>query len=267
VSRLLPFLVLVLVAGSAAAKVWPTPAAGASASGGPEVIFTFDDGPNVKTTPKVLDELKKHGIHAVFFMVGEMAGKANKNIPPIVKRILAEGHVIASHTMKHHDLCRLPTDQEAAADIDDGVAAIEAVSHVKLAWFRTPFGARCQRVEDLLAARGLWHFHWDLDPQEWRNGNSKQAVAYVTGHLSRSTSRNVLLMHDVKYATVRALPQILEWIDAENQRRAEAGLRPIRILQAPDYAAEQLPHGFAAWSADAAERVVGIRAALAAVLP
>lgn len=266
-SRLLPIAVLVLVAGSAAAKGWPTPAAGESASGDPEILFTFDDGPSPTTTPKVLDELKKHGIHAVFFMVGEMAGSENKKVPAIVKRILDEGHIIASHTMKHHDLCRLKSEEAAAADIDDGIAAIEKVAHLKLAWFRTPYGARCQRVEDLLAARGLSHFHWDLDPQEWKHNDAQKAFTYVTGNLARTANRNVLLMHDIKQATVKALPQILEWIDTENKKRVEAGKRPIRILQAPAYAAEQLPKGLPAWSADAGARVVAIRSALASVLP
>lgn len=266
-SRLLSLAILVLVAGSAAAKGWPTPAAGESASGDPEILFTFDDGPNPTTTPKVLDELKKHGIHAVFFMVGEMAGSENKKVPAIVKRILDEGHVLASHTMKHHDLCRLKSEEAAAADIDDGIAAIEAVAKVKLAWFRAPYGVRCDRLEKLLAARGLQHFHWDLDPQEWKHNDAQKTTSYVTGSLARSSSRNVLLVHDIKKATVTSLPQILEWIDTENKSRREAGKRPIRILQAPAYAAEQLPEGLAAWSIDAKTRVVGFRTALASVLP
>ncbi|MBL9017468.1 MAG: polysaccharide deacetylase family protein [Myxococcales bacterium] len=266
-SRLLSLAILVLVAGSAAAKGWPTPAAGESASGDPEILFTFDDGPNPTTTPKVLDELKKHGIHAVFFMVGEMAGSENKKVPAIVKRILDEGHVLASHTMKHHDLCRLKSEEAAAADIDDGIAAIEAVAKVKLAWFRAPYGVRCDRLEKLLAARGLQHFHWDLDPQEWKHNDAQKTTSYVTGSLARSSRRNVLLVHDIKKATVTSLPQILEWIDTENKSRREAGKRPIRILQAPAYAAEQLPEGLAAWSIDAKTRVVGFRTALASVLP
>ena len=265
--RLLPLAVLVLIAGSAAAKAWPTPAAGESASGDPEILFTFDDGPSPTTTPKVLDELKKHGIQAVFFMVGEMAGSQNKKVPAIVKRILDEGHVIASHTMKHHDLCRLKSEDAAAADIDDGIAAIEAVAKVKLAWFRAPYGVRCDRLEKLLAARGMEHMHWDLDPQEWKHNNAEQVVSYVTGSLARSPSRNVLLVHDIKTATVQALPKILAWIKTENAKRKEAGKRPIRILQAPAYAAEQLPKGLVAWSIDAKTRVVGFRTALASVLP
>src|SRR5437763_9824253 len=153
--------------GNAAAKGWPTPAAGDSASGGPEVVFTFDDGPNPKTTPLVLDALAKHKIHAVFFLVGEMAGNPNPKVPALIRRILRDGHVIASHTMKHKDLCRVP---EAAAvhDLDDGKAIIEQVAGVPTAWFRAPFGVRCDRLERMLAERGLAHFHWDLDPQEWK---------------------------------------------------------------------------------------------------
>src|SRR5260221_6273294 len=93
-------------------KAWPLPAAGPTMSGDPELLYTFDDGPNPKTTQSVLDTLAKHHIHAVFFLVGEMA--ANKQAPPIIARMLAEGHIIANHTMTHQDLCRLKDDARAA---------------------------------------------------------------------------------------------------------------------------------------------------------
>ncbi len=264
---ILAVLAVLAMAGTAAAKGWPTPAAGESASGDPEIVFTFDDGPSPTTTPQILDVLAKYKIHAVFFMVGEMVDSKNKKVPAIVARILREGHVIASHTMHHKDLCRVKQDETAIADIDDGREAIERVSGLKLAWFRTPYGSRCKRVEDLLAERGLEHFHWDLDPQEWKHNDAKKAFDYVTGSLARSSGRNVLLMHDIKTATVKALPEILAWIEAENHRRAESKKRPIRIVQAPMLAAEKLPAGFAAWTTDAVARVTGMRTALTSVLP
>jgi len=266
----LAILVLLALGGVAWAKGWPTPAAGESASGDPEILFTFDDGPSPTTTPKILDTLAKYKIHAVFFMVGEMVDGGNKKVPALVQRILREGHVIANHTEHHKDLCRVKADETAAADIDDGRAAIEKVSGLSLAWFRTPYGARCKRVEELLAERGLTHFHWDLDPQEWKHNDPQKAFDYVTGSLARTHNRNVLLMHDIKTATVKALPEILEWIVAENKRRAESTqrpIRPIRIVQAPMYAAEQLPKGFAAWAVDAKARLTGFRGAIASVLP
>src|SRR6185503_5430626 len=112
--------------------------------------------------------LAGHHIHAVFFMVGEMV-KDNKKAPPIIERILREGHVIANHTMRHKDLCRVK-EEAAVKDLDDGKAAIEEVTHLELLWFRVPYGVRCDRVDRMLAERHLSHFHWDLDPQEWRHG-------------------------------------------------------------------------------------------------
>ncbi|MBA3541021.1 MAG: polysaccharide deacetylase family protein [Deltaproteobacteria bacterium] len=251
-----------------AAKGWSTPAAGPSLSGDPEIVFTFDDGPSAATTPKVLDILAKHDIKAIFFLVGEMAGGDKKKIPPIIARILADGHVIANHTMQHKDLCRTKTSDEAAAkDIDDGKATIEKVAGINTFWFRTPFGVRCDRLDAMLAARGISHFHWDLDPQEWKHENAKKAFDYVTGSLAKSTGRNVLLMHDIKKATVEALPQILDWIEAENTRRAAAHKRQIRIIQAPELAAERIPPELRAWAEDAVPRRGGLGARIASILP
>lgn len=253
----------------AGANGWPSPAAGESATGDIEVVFTFDDGPNPRTTPKVLDILAAHHVKAVFFLVGEMAGSENKRVPQIIARILREGHVIGNHTMRHKDLCRVKDEAIAVADIDNGHDIIEKVSGFDLAWFRAPFGVRCDRVDRLLAERKLHHFHWDLDPQEWRAKphNVEKTVAYVTSQLARAGGRVVLLMHDVKQVTVKALPQILTWIDEENARRAKSRKMKIRVLQAPELAAEQLPKGLLAWVSDASTPMRALPETLANLLP
>jgi chitooligosaccharide deacetylase len=244
---------------------WPLPAAGPTATGDPELIFTFDDGPNPKTTPAVLDALAKHHIHAIFFMVGEMA--ANKNSAELIDRIVREGHIVANHTMTHQDLCRIKDEERAAREIDEAKTTIEGVSQLITAWFRTPYGVRCERVERLLAERHLDHFHWDLDPQEWKHGNAKKAVDYVEKQVDKMTGRNVLLMHDIKKATVEALPEILDWIDAENARRKEAHKRRIRIIQGYELAAERLPAGEVELLTDAAGEPGRLAGALASILP
>jgi hypothetical protein len=134
-------------------------------------------------------------------------------------------------------------------------------------WFRAPFGVRCDRLDGLLAERTTSHLHWDLDPQEWKHGDKAKTVSYVTGSLARASDRNVLLMHDIKTVTVAALPEILDWLDAENARRIKANQKPIRILQAPELAIEQLPVGLVTFSRDAIERLRGLRGDLASVLP
>lgn len=264
-----PLIIVALVAslgGAASAKVWETPAAGESASGDPEVVFTFDDGPSPTTTPKVLDILKKHEIKAIFFLVGEMVDTKNKNVPKILLRMLREGHVLANHTMTHRDLCRVK-EPIGAAEIDDGHAAIMKITGIDPLWFRAPFGVRCERIEGLLDARGIKHLHWDLDPQEWKHNDKQKTIDYVVGRLSRARGRNVLLLHDIKPVTVQALPEILAWIDAENLRRKGTKRKPIRIVQAPDLAREQFSPGLEAWAKETLGKVAGVRADLARVLP
>lgn len=220
---------------------WVSPAAGPTLTGDPEVIFTFDDGPDPARTPAILDILAKYQIKAIFFMVGRMVEAPEAK--PIIERILREGHVIANHTMDHGDLCHIKEDAAAASEIDRGRAAIEKASGWKAAWFRAPYGARCPRLEAMLAERGISHFHWDLDPKEWQHGSAKRTLDYLIKQLGRMQGRNVLLMHDIKLATVVALPQALEWMVTENERRKALRIRRIRVVQAHEIAWERVQPG------------------------
>ncbi len=271
-SRYWPVLFCLLACGlrDASAKAWPQPAlAGLSiptTSRSTELVLTFDDGPNPTNTPKVLDILREHHLKAVFFLVGRMVD--NPEVQPILQRMVREGHVVANHTMRHGNLCRLETDQEAIDDLDGGERAIEKATHVDVGWVRIPYGARCERVERLLAERHMHHFHWDLDPQEWKYRSVDRAVKYVTRALTKAAGgRIVLLMHDTHATTVRALPKILEYIEEENTRRDILGMPPIRIVSAPELAAEQLPHDLTDWLDDMSSEVRAFPDRVAGLLP
>lgn len=236
-------LVTALVAATTSAADagnWATPAAGPSTSGGPEVLFTFDDGPNPATTPKILDALAAHHVQAVFFMVGWRFQRGNVDkTRDLMHRILDAGHVVANHTVSHAHLCT-GKPEPAAAEIDDARAILEREAGMPVTWFRAPYGAWCPRLAGMVEERHLTHVYWDIDPQEWRTGNAKLTEQLVERHLRRLTGRAVLLMHDTKVATTKALPKILDWIETENARRAKAGAPTIRIVGAPEWAAEML---------------------------
>ena len=72
-----------------------------------EVALTFDDGPDPKWTPQILDILRRYGVHATFFVIGRNA----ENHPSIVRRILAEGHEIGNHTYTHPNLSEATSEQ------------------------------------------------------------------------------------------------------------------------------------------------------------
>ncbi len=241
---------MIPAAPPADAKGWPLPAGGDSTSGGPEVVFTFDDGPNPATTPAVLDALAAHHVHAIFFLIGENATRPTKAIKPLLDRMVREGHVIGSHTWTHpKNICKLDRDK-AGEEIDHGKRAVDQAAGVTTMWFRTPGGVRCDMLEQLLAERGLDHFHWDIDGEDWKHHKDvERAFKMVTNGLSRNSDRVVVLMHDIHPATVGAVPRILDWIDAENAKRLAVHKKPIRIVNGYEYAEEHLPKGLVPWVA------------------
>jgi peptidoglycan/xylan/chitin deacetylase (PgdA/CDA1 family) len=246
---------------------WKTPAAGSTATGDPEVVLTFDDGPNPATTPKVLDALKAHHLHAIFFLVGDRLEPDNVEAHALVKRMIAEGHIVANHTVTHIQLCGVK-EEVAAAEIDNAATTIQLYSGMHPAWFRTPYGAYCKRLEAMLIERKLTHFYWDIDSQEWRHGNAKRMYSYITGAMNRLQGRAVILMHDTKVATVKALPQILDWLEAENKKRKESVRRQIRVLEPAMLAEEMAAPGLIDWLRTAGTAGVdSLAATVASCLP
>jgi peptidoglycan/xylan/chitin deacetylase (PgdA/CDA1 family) len=247
---------------------WPSPAAGPSRSGAPEIIFTFDDGPNEPTTKLVLDTLAKHHVHAIFFENGWHYDATPEPARRMLARIVGEGHIIGNHTQDHLQLCSVKDDEKRAYQVDHSHDLLAQLSGLPVLWFRTPFGSHCPRVLALLEERHLDHFHWDIDAQEWKNPDPNRAAKYIIFHIQHLQDRAVILMHDTKIATTRALPLVLDWIDAENARRLANGRQPIRILSGSDLAVERTAPGLVDWMRDSAGGGAGaLLDGLAATLP
>jgi peptidoglycan/xylan/chitin deacetylase (PgdA/CDA1 family) len=241
----LTFVLLAASEGSAAPPYprWPTPALGPSTSGDPEVLFTFDDGPQPGTSDRILDTLDRYGVRAVFFMVGRhLRGARLPSGQRIVDRMLAAGHLPANHTVDHVHLCQ-GSRAEAEWQIDENRRIVESATRLPAVLFRAPYGNRCKRLESQLGERAIAHMHWDIDPQEWKYHDAAYTRGYVIRKLAKLEGRAVILLHDIHAATAAALPGVLDWILAENARRLDRGERAIRILEPADVALEELAPG------------------------
>ena len=102
----------------------------------PEVALTFDDGPSPETTPRVLEELERAGIHATFFIVGRKALAH----PELVRDIAAAGHELGLHGFEHDRLFSLRGSSRVAADIVRTQAAIADAGVPAPRLFRPPIG-------------------------------------------------------------------------------------------------------------------------------
>ena len=101
----------------------------------------------------------------------------------------------------------------------------------------------------MLAERGLTHFHWDLDPQEWKHNNAKKAYDYVTKQLGEDDrpQRPAHARHQEGDGRGAAADPRL---DRSENRRASAHKRRIRIIQSYELAEERLPPGELEWLHD-----------------
>ena len=204
-----------------------------------QLLLSFDDGPDLKGTPLILEELDRRGLKAIFFVTGwRFAGQRPEDIArrDLLRKIASHGHLVANHTFSHHNLCDNP--DETASQIDDNSELIAQVTGVRPLLFRAPYGAFCHSLEAALAARALVDIGWNLDPQDWKNNTPERIFTYLTGKLTHLEGRGILLMHDTHAASVRALAQVLDWLARENHRAVAEGRPPIEII---DYRAVMPP--------------------------
>ena len=199
----------------------------------PELLFTFDDGPDLTKTPRVLDALEKHHIHAVFFVNGVhfMGTRPNaEKARELLREEIRRGHYVGNHTVHHLFLCGIRGPKVGELEITQNADLIEQATGVRPELFRTPYGSHCPSLSATLAKLGIKHTGWDIDPQDWKVKNTVIVRDFIIGELKKLHGRAILLMHDIHDDTVEALPQILDWLDKENAERARTGGQVIKVL-------------------------------------
>lgn len=112
------------------------------------IAFTFDDGPDPISTPRVLDLLRRHDARATFFIVGCRAVR----YPELVRQIVAEGHAVGSHTYHHAHTFHVRSPRHMRAEILRGALAIAAITGSSPRLFRPPQGLRTPQLRDALAS-------------------------------------------------------------------------------------------------------------------
>jgi len=119
------------------------------------VALTFDDGPDPKYTPRILDALAAAGALATFFMVGRQIEAA----APVARAVAAAGHDVGNHTYGHRHLWTL-SPAASIAEVDRGAAAVAQATGVTPRYFRPPWGTfnwpAYARAAQIGEVRVLW---------------------------------------------------------------------------------------------------------------
>ena len=199
-----------------------------------ELLLTFDDGPRLDTTPKVLDALDQYGIKSVFFVNGvRFVGKGAQHdkLVAIMRDTLKRGHIIGNHTIHHFFLCGVRGPTIAEKEILDNAQLIREAVGVPPPLFRTPFGSHCPSLSATLRRIGITPIGWDIDPQDWKLQNAEAILAVMKKELTNlRRARSIVLFHDVQPATIEMLPRFLQWVAEENTARKARGEPPFKFI-------------------------------------
>lgn len=185
-----------------------------------KVALTFDDGPDPKWTPKILEILRAHGAKATFFVVGANAEK----YPALLRRIVAEGHELGSHTFTHANLAEISAHQ-IALELNATQRVIEAATGRSTRLFRPPYEANAHpddtaqlRALQIVQDMGYLVVFEEIDPQDWNHPTAAEILQRVQ---EQRKNGSILLLHDAggdRSQTVAALPKIMDELRARGDR-------------------------------------------------
>lgn len=176
------------------------------------VALTFDDGPSPIWTPKILEALKKAGVKATFFILGEHALR----YPEIIKRIAGDGHEIGNHTYDHHVLIYYKME-ELEREIKDTEKIIKDITGRTTVYFRPPKAWLTNEEKQKIKAMGYKIILWSLNSKDWVTFDDKYIIRYILRNIRPG---DIILFHDSggvftaeggdRHETVKAIPRLAE---------------------------------------------------------
>lgn len=178
------------------------------------VALTFDDGPDEKFTPLVLDELKKAGVKATFFVVGNRI-EAN---PDIFQRIVNEGHAVANHSYSHPNFLKL-SDEDFRNEINATDKLIQNYIGYRPSLMRPPYGGVTENQINWLASMEKKIVNWNVDSLDWKGLNADEVYANI---MDTAKNGSIVLQHSAGgdgedlTGTVEALGRVIAKLKEKN---------------------------------------------------
>ncbi|HEY2625823.1 MAG TPA: glycosyltransferase [Candidatus Udaeobacter sp.] len=179
-----------------------------------QVAITFDDGPDPRWTPKILDILKAANVKAAFFLVGVNA----EHYPGLVRRIVNEGHEIGNHTYYHPNLA-ICWPEHVRLELNATQLLLETITGRATTLFRPPYAADTQptQLSELTPLQIAQELNYlvvleNIDPQDWAKPGADIILQRVK---QQRRDGSIILLHDAggdRSQTVEALPRILQWL-------------------------------------------------------
>ena len=196
--------------GYAYAALWPgsqifghTLTAPRNPENGPgQIALTFDDGPNPRWTPLLLETLARHNARATFFLVGKYAAIQ----APLVRQMHQAGHLIANHTWSHPNLARTSA-QKNREELARTSEELQQIVGAPIRYFRPPFGGRRPATLRIARELGLIPVLWNAMTADWDAHEPSQVTPPLSKLVERNQKRGYatnIVLHDGSHRTLEA---------------------------------------------------------------
>jgi peptidoglycan/xylan/chitin deacetylase (PgdA/CDA1 family) len=150
-------------------------------------------------TSELLDIRAREGLRATFFVLG----KHVEQYPDLARRIIADGHAIASHSYTHPDLTTL-TGGEIESELRRTRQAVLEATGANVVFARPPYGESNDEVSRQFSTAGLAEVIWTVDTHDWKGASAEEILRAVV----MTQPGGVVLMHDTSPHLREALPLI-----------------------------------------------------------
>ncbi|WP_270276998.1 polysaccharide deacetylase family protein [Enterococcus lactis] len=176
------------------------------------VAISFDDGPGATTTPQLLQILKEKNVHATFFVLGENTAQH----PDIVKQTAEAGHEIGNHTYDHQDLATLSA-QSITEEVTKADTEIKKATGKTPTFVRPPYGSITSVGASVIQQPII---EWSVDSEDWKTRNPDLILQKIQATVYDGA---IILFHDIYPETIRAVPQVIDYLQEQGYRITTVG--------------------------------------------
>lgn len=207
---------VLLVRGSASVRAsWYLRMRCRARRAGRRVALTFDDGPDLQRTPAVLDLLARQGVRATFFVVGARA----EAHPELVRRMVAEGHVVGNHSYTHSWRFPLRSLGRTMEELRRTGEVLHRITGRQPRLFRPPFGVTNPTIARAVRRLGLDPVGWSIRSLDTMGQSPERVAARI---LRRLHPGAVILLHDRCAGSERLVGLLVEGLRSR-------GLEPVTL--------------------------------------
>jgi peptidoglycan/xylan/chitin deacetylase (PgdA/CDA1 family) len=170
------------------------------------VALTFDDGPDARSTPALLELLRERRVPAAFFCVGQRVAAD----PALAARIVREGHLLENHSYSHSNATNLFSAARTRAELARTQTVIEQATGMAPRWYRPPMGLTNPRVFRVAQSLGLTVVGWSARGLDTRLTCPERIVGRLARRLEPGA---IILLHDGNIPAERLLATVKSLLD------------------------------------------------------